>query len=244
MAFFYTSIADYYDYIFPLNKFQVDFILSEITKPYNNKSILEAGCGTGNLPLVLSEYGINVTGIDFDSEMINKAIKKCKTKTNLIVRYLDMRNLLTTFQNTYYNAIVCFGNTLVHLTDPSDIFSFIKQTKSLLAKNGTLLMQIINYDRILDQSIDSLPTIENKDIRFQRIYNLDSTSGLIEFKTILDVKSSNEVINNKVLLYPLRKKELTTYLTKAGYKEINYYSNFKKSASDSNSTPLIVSAKF
>ena len=243
MSEFYTSIADQYDFIFPLNKTQLEFIISEINEPYNNKCLLEAGCGTGSLPLGLSDYGLSITGIDYDSEMVSKANEKCESKSNITIRFLDMRKLTETFQKNSFNTIICFGNTLVHLTNPSDIYSFIDQSSQMLTEDGVLLMQIINYDRILDNNIMSLPTIENDNIKFQRMYEYESSSGLIRFSTMLTIKSLNRIINNKVKLYPLRKAELTSYLKKAGFKGVHYYSDFKKSPPDINSIPLVISAK-
>ncbi|MFC2132670.1 class I SAM-dependent methyltransferase [Bacteroidota bacterium] len=243
MSKFYSTIADNYDYIFPLNKNQVEFIIEETNKPYNNKHVLEVGCGTGSLPFGLSDYKLNITGIDFDSEMIQKAKEKCNSKSNISIDFLDMRKLTEAFQPNSFDTVICFGNTLVHLTNPEDICSFINQASKILAKNGILLMQIINYDRILDKHIEGLPTIENDKIKFQRLYDLDSLTGLIRFSTILTIKSLNKTINNDVMLYPLRKDELNAYLMKAGFKEIFYYRDFKKSAYENNSIPLVLSAR-
>lgn len=47
---FYTSIADFYREIFPLNPAQVKFILSAFRDP-ENCDLLDVGCGSGDLIL-------------------------------------------------------------------------------------------------------------------------------------------------------------------------------------------------
>jgi len=108
-----------------------------------------------------------------------------------------------------------------------------------LKKKSFLLIQILNYDYILDKNIISLPFIENDEIIFERSYsNLDS--GLINFNTSLTVKKENNVIKNSIKLYPIRKKELESYLKKAGFKAIEYYSGFDKSKLKTDSLALII----
>lgn len=243
MSEFYTSIADYYDFVFPLNKTQLNFILGETNVPYENKHLLDIGCGTGNLSIALADSGINITGIDYDMEMVNKAKIKCRKLANISIMFHDMRKLTDIFQPRTFNNIVCFGNTIVHLTDPADIYSFFKQSAYLLTSDGKLLIQIINYDRILDKKIKSLSTIENENIRFERNYNYNKTSGLIEFSTILLIKGINKKIKNIVQLYPFRKEKITELLLKSGYKNIEYYGDFRKTSLSSESVPLIFSAK-
>jgi len=243
MSEFYTSIADYYDFIFPLNKLQIDFILDNSSIPYENKHLLDIGCGTGNLSISLADSGFKITAIDYDMEMVNIAKEKSGKKANIRIMYHNMSKLADIFTPETFHNIICFGNTLVHLKDPEDIYSFFKQSASLLTRDGKLLIQIINYDRIIDNGIKSLSTIENEYIRFERIYNYNKTTGFIEFRTILTIKGINKKINNLVRLYPIRKKELTDLLLKSGYKNIEYYSDFKKTPLRTESIPLVFTAK-
>lgn len=76
---FYQSISKYYQYIFPLNKVQIDFILSakEDTKQLR---ILDIGCAIGDLSMDLANHFNEVVGIDLDEGMIDKAIEKARRK--------------------------------------------------------------------------------------------------------------------------------------------------------------------
>lgn len=239
---FYSSIADVYDYVFPLKAMQVDFIGKSLHA--EKAQILDIGCATGSLAIELARLGHSVTGIDFDKKMIEKAEEKAAAEgLTITFMQMDMRKIPDHFTPKQFDLVLCCGNTLVHLTDPADIRHFLAQTAVLLNEGGVFLLQIINYDRILDKGISGLPTIENDRIRFERYYNYDSSSGLIDFTTILTIKDSRQKIENTIPLYPIRKSELIDLLHPAGFRKIVTYGGFDRSSSTSDSIPLIVKAE-
>lgn len=96
------------------------------------------------------------------------------------------------------------------------------------------------YDRIIDQDIDGLPTIENEHIRFVRNYHFKRDKKTLEFESILIDKCSGKELSNSIRLYPLRKNDLNRLLHQAGFQKIIYYGNFKKEPVQENSMPLVV----
>jgi glycine/sarcosine N-methyltransferase len=239
---FYEEIADYYDLIFPFNKAHIDFVKSCIEEPYRSKTVLDVGCGTGDLVIALADIGFHAIGIDYDAKMLDKAGEKINKENNVVFNRLDMREIALYFNVPTFNAVLCLGNTLVHLTGLAEIESFCKQIKSVLKDKGRFLLQILNYDHILDHNIKSLPLIENNIIAFERYYKYDDINNLIDFKTVLTVKESKRIIENTILLYPLRKQELDMALRKAGFTDITYYGDFDKKELREDSLPLIAVA--
>ena len=152
---------------------------------------------------------------------------------------MDMIKINRNFQPNTFQTVICFGNTLVHLTHENQILDFFKQVKEVLSDNGKFLFQIINYDRILDEEIDFLPTIENENIRFIRNYRFDPLSGLIHFETKLTVKKAGAVIKNSVPLFPIRKNKLDVLLKEAGFTSVQYLGNFKREKWSEKSVPLV-----
>lgn len=238
---FYSEIANYYDAIFPFNSTQLDFIKSCTRKPYKHKTILDIGCGTGDLAIALSNIGFHVTGIDYDVKMLHKARKKTHKPVSFVG--MDMKRITGHFSIPFFDIVLCFGNTLVHLTSLSEIESFCKQIKMILRDNGTFLFQILNYDHILDHNIKSLPLIENDTIAFERYYEYNSKDNLMKFRTILTIKETGKRIENEIFLYPLRKHELDEALKKACFTDISYYADFDKSKLKADSLPLVGKAK-
>lgn len=239
---FYDSIADYYDFIFPLNTETIDFVGRSLSKPCQGKRILDVGCGTGDLAFALADLGYAITAIDSDAAMIEKASEKAKTKKPVVFEKADMRYLTTTFGPASFDLVLCLGNTLVHLTDPGEVETFLLQARQVLNGDGRLVIQILNYDHVLDHSIQKLPLIENAVIRFERWYTFEEAQRRFTFNTTLTVKETNMEIHNAIPLYPLRKHELDLLLRKAGFAELVYYGDFTRGPLKADSLPLIVEA--
>lgn len=234
---FYQSIAPHYHHIFPFNSAHLKLVLGENTNS-EKAALLDIGCGIGSLSAEIANHFKIVKAIDLDKQMIQRA-KTENQKTNLDFFEMDMMKIKHHFMTNTFQSIICFGNTLVHLTSENQILDFFKQVKEVLAENGKFLFQIINYDRVLDEKIDSLPTIENENIRFVRDYKFEPSSGLIHFKTNLTVNKENIEIENSVPLFPIRKNKLDELLKDAGFTTIQYYGNFKKDKWTEKSVPLV-----
>ncbi len=239
---FYKSIAPWYDQIFPASPMQVKFTEKQLSE-LNHKRILDVGCGTGNLSLLLAEAGAAVTGIDLDAEMISRANTKAQDRAGLDFQVTDMLQISGQFEPLSLDAVVCYGNTLVHLLRSGDILSFFNQSAGLLKSGGRILLQIINYDYVLDEGLDGLPTIENEHIKFERHYEFREQDEMINFKTRLTVKSSGLTITNSVPLHPVRRDFLKVLLQEADFESIQFFGGFDGAPLSERSMPLIVSAQ-
>ena len=237
---FYESISDLYDFIFPLNPAQTGFVKTCFTE-FGQKTILDVGCGTGNLSIALSTDCKEIYGIDPDLSMLEIAKEKAgRDHPNLHFSPHGMLDIAPQFSDI--DAILCFGNTMVHLSSETEVSDFLQQARKALTPRGKLLVQIINYDRILDKAIQGLPGIENDKISFVRRYNYLPAENSIEFETTLTIKDNGQQIHNLIHLLPIRKSSLDVLLKNAGFKSVKYYGNFKKDALTSDSVPLVFEA--
>ncbi|WP_242855769.1 class I SAM-dependent methyltransferase [Ruminiclostridium josui] len=221
---FYQKISKYYDYIFPTGKEQIDFLREIAGEP--PKSILDIACGTGGYSLELERQGYNVTAVDLDKEMINRLEIKAK-ENNQSVRFMQGNMLeLGNKISDSFDLVFCIGNSIVHLENLEQIRDFIKTTKQLTGKDGNLVLQIINFDRIILRDIKSLPTIENKEmgLTFERNYRYDKNCNRIYFNTCLSV--DGEVYKNEIPLYPLREDELVEAVSESGFKRVKLFFRF------------------
>ncbi|MGE4289305.1 MAG: class I SAM-dependent methyltransferase [Salinivirgaceae bacterium] len=238
---FYTSIADAYEAIFPLNPEQVDFVTTA-TQASGNLDVFDVGCGTGQLAQALAERGHRVTGIDLNPEMIARAVAR-NTYNSVSYYVQNMLELDVRFKPQSFDAVLCFGNTLVHLPDEAAVGEFCSQAFKVLKPGGRLLIQIINYDRILNRHIKGLPTIENDKIEFVREYHYLEAQNRIDFRTRLTLKASGKVIENSQLLLPLRKQELMEQIGQAGFVNPKAYGGFKQQEWSEDTQPLVIDAQ-
>ncbi|MFO8002247.1 MAG: class I SAM-dependent methyltransferase [Marinilabilia sp.] len=239
---FYQSIASYYDYIFPPSQAQGNFV-EEKLEGLSGKMILEAGCGTGNLARILAEKDARVEGIDLDAEMIRKALRRSSEVLDIRFRELDILDIDNVWPPETFDGIVSFGNTLVHLSDDLEVADFFKKARKLLKPGGKLMVQIINYDRILDQDIRGLSAIDNEHVRFERYYDPVEDMEHIDFRTVLTVKTSGKIIRNLVRLYPIREKQIENLLKESGYQNIEFWGNFGGDPLNASSVPLVFAAQ-
>lgn len=237
---FYSSISIYYSELFPYNATQLQFVKST-TGTFLGKRILDLGCGTGELALRLANEGAFVTGVDMNKDFIIYALEKNRNE-NTDFRVLNMLETSSHFDAGYFDAVICFGNTLVHLLTIGSVKKLIKSVEKVLKKGGLFLIQILNYDFILDEKLNSLPVIETEHLKFNRSYNYPEKIRLIRFKTELTVKGTGEKIVNETSLYPIRKEELRKLLDHNGFKEVEFYSDFKMNPAGGDHLPLVVSA--
>ncbi|MDP3434513.1 MAG: class I SAM-dependent methyltransferase [Bacteroidota bacterium] len=239
---FYTSIAKYYQQIFPFSPAQISFLKQVL--PYNGAKVLDVGCATGELSFALTRFGFPIWAFDFDAEMIEMAQNTKEEDTMFpVFEQLDMRLIEEHYPKSFFNTIICFGNTLVHLLTDDDILKFAKGAYKLLSPEGKLTIQILNYQFILDDQIKSLPLIDNEHISFERNYAFDGDSDLIDFNTKLTVKSTGQEIANSVKLYAIRQNKLQELLEEAGFGSFEYFGSFKAEPLTKTSLPLIVTCQ-
>ena len=239
---FYTSIAWYYQHIFPFNPAQIDFLRHVL--PYNGARVLDVGCAIGDLSFALAHFGFPTWAFDFDAQMIGIA-QNAKPEDTMfpVFEQQDMRTIDQHYPKSFFDTIICFGNTLVHLLTDDDISQFLRAAYQVLSPEGKLTIQILNYQHIIDHHIESLPLIDNEHIRFERNYIFQEGSDLIDFNTKLTVKSTGQEIENSVKLYDIRKNKLQELLEHAGFMDVDFFGNFNMEPLLENSLPLIVTCQ-
>jgi len=242
---FYQQISKYYDYIFPTGEEQIKFLKEIAGNP--PKRILDIACGTGGYSLELAAQGYNVTAVDLDAGMIKQLSEKASNLSGVsgTLEYIhsDMVRVNEKLQGKF-NMAFCIGNSMVHLEDMKQIKEFLTNTKAMLENDGSLVLQVINYDRIILREIKSLPTIENKSVglSFERNYEYRNEINKIAFKTRLTVEGKS--LDNEVLLYPVRQEELTDALGDVGFKKLKLFGDFNGDEFDKyNSFMLVVWAR-
>jgi 2-polyprenyl-3-methyl-5-hydroxy-6-metoxy-1,4-benzoquinol methylase len=249
---FYSSISKYYADIFPYQPMQLQFVKSRVGE-MAGKQILDIGCATGELAFQMAKEGAIVTGIDLNEDLLQQAIGCSGFRSadsskrelefaspNPKFQVGNMLNLESDFQPGQFDAVLCFGNTLVHLHTLDLMQQMLNGVYSVLKPGGQFLMQILNYDYILNENVTELPLIDTENIRFIRNYGLEENNPLIRFQTQLEIKKEDRIVSNETLLFALKSGELVSLLKTSGFKNIELFSNFKQETFGGKHLPLVV----
>jgi glycine/sarcosine N-methyltransferase len=252
---FYSSISKFYSEIFPYQQMQLQFVKSS-TSDLKEKLILDIGCATGELAFQLAIAGAIVTGIDLNEDLLNQAvgcsgfqsadssIREAEiTSSNPHFQTGNMLELEKDFEPVQFDVVLCFGNTLVHLQTTELIHQMLKGVFTVLKPGGQFLLQILNYDYILGEQVNELPTIETENIRFIRKYKIEKNNPLIRFQTDLVLKKEDKTISNETQLFAIKSGELIELLRNAGFTGIELFSGFKLEPFGGKHLPLVVSCK-
>lgn len=237
---FYKELSRVYDIVFKKDETTVNFLKKGLS---SNNEILDLACGTGTYAIEIAKDGHHVIGIDLDADMIEKAkIKALNYSAEFYCE--DMRKFRKVTEDKLYDRIFCIGNSLVHLKDKNEIRIFIETIYDSLKEDGSMIIQIINYDRIIDNGVTYLPTIDrsSEGVKFIRNYNAGQDKNTLNFDTELMISNDGEerVYKNSVPLLALRSEEIIEILKDAGFLELEVYGDFDETTFDKDSFALVI----
>jgi glycine/sarcosine N-methyltransferase len=239
---FYEVLSRYYDEIFPASPQQVRFVAERV--PPGGR-ILDVAAGTGNLAAALAEQGCKVTAIDVDPAMVGKMAEKLENAggPRFEARLMDMRGL-DGLPAEEYDAVLCVGNSLVHLNDLTEIADAVIRMYDRLKPGGTLILQNVNYDRILRDHVKELPVIAREadgvSVAFRRFYELEEDGILFQGRLTLEGPDGREEYENTVRLLPMQSDELHQITEQYGLPEPEFYGSYQGDAYTTGSTALVV----
>jgi hypothetical protein len=123
------SIRDYYE---GLDNWNEDLLIDNynVMKELDEGSVLDLGCGTGRLDLLLQKSGREVLGVENN----DIAIKMCKEK-NLKVEKLDLEKEKLPYKDNQFDNVIMI-HSLEHIKNPTSI---IKEAQRVANKKVIIL---------------------------------------------------------------------------------------------------------
>jgi ubiquinone/menaquinone biosynthesis C-methylase UbiE len=234
---FYNSASVYYDKMIDfesaLQKRKIllsNFIENKI------KSVADVGCGTGVDSISLAQLGLNITAFDPSFEMINIAKENSKRlKTQIDFYNYSASDIPKNFYNKF-DLVVSLGNTIANIPN-SLIDKSVSKLYKMLKKNGRVLIQVLNYEKILKEK-QRIVNITKKDneyfIRFYDFNKKDITFNILKFNA--DQTTKKELISTKI--FPYTSKELKKVFKETGFKKIELFGSLDKKPFDANDLVL------
>ena len=234
---FYKLLSELYDELFPVNPGEMDFLIGQVT---GAGRILDVGCGTGNKTILFKDAAEKVFGADIDRNMLEKARAK-HSAANVFYLERGLGDLGGEFEACSLDAVLCLGNVLPHLNSLAKIQEALLEICGILRDGGKIILQILNYDRIIRGKIEDLPLLESGNVKFFR--RNEWRGEQMFFITTLKLKNSDEEYSGGNPFYALTRKELEQSLALAGFEEVEFFGNFSGGAWNENSFLSLVIAR-
>ena len=240
---FYDEISAWYD-----NMVNFDEAVKKRESALNSfinkrmKNAVDIGCGTGIDSIALARCGMNVTAFDISAQMIKQAKKKsedCGLDITFIQRSAEE---IPAIYNDTFHLAVSLGNTLANIPGHQLVKS-IKKIFDIMQNDGVLILQVLNYARILKMQERIVNITRNGDYYYTRFY--DFTGDEINFN-ILRFHAGNPSDRSlrTSVIYPYNYKYLGDVIKSAGFSEIKLWGNFNRTAfSHETSSDFIIEAK-
>jgi glycine/sarcosine N-methyltransferase len=244
---FYNDISENYDEMF---NFENDLdsaekVVAELKKQFDFDTALDIGCGTGSCTLALARSGAEVTGMDLSNLMIDKA-KKNSLAYGLDINFINsgMDDMLSNV-NGKFDLIMCMGNTLPHLLHKKDLLLMMTACRQLLNPGGHLVLNLLNYDRILGAKERIIGITRSKNHEFIRFYDFEPP--YVNFN-LLEIDWGKGAPSHKIVstkLYPYTHLEVESVLLQTNFKDLKIYGSLslkKYKPEKSKSITLIASS--
>lgn len=223
MSNLYTNLSDVYEAMYQsFIDYEAEYLFySDILLSYNCKSVVEIGCGSGNLASKFANNGFEYFGMDLSEEML--ALSKTNNPNAVFLKE-DMRNFNLQKET---DAFIITGRTISYLFTNSDVIETFTSINNNLKKQGIVSFDCINANIFIPQIDSTIKVIHSasfKDKYYQRdsIWKVNLTHGFcFDWASIYYEKTAQEELveigKDNSTIRAFTKDEIVLFLTLTGF---------------------------
>ena len=129
-----------------------DFFI-RLLHEHGAQSVLDVATGTGFHSVRLLSEGFDVVSADGSPNMLARAFRNARQRDQLLrTAQADWRFLNRDIHGTF-DAVICLGNSFTHLFRERDRRKALAEYYAVLKRNGLLIIDHRNYDRLLKNGV-------------------------------------------------------------------------------------------
>ncbi len=209
----YDKMADFLEKIFK-------------NKAIQPKSLLDLGCGTGSLAIILAKAGYELTGLDLSVDMLTLAQEK-SYEEDLEIRFIN-QSMSELDLIGKYDVIYSFGDALNYLTDDEDLLAAFKGVNEYLSDDGYFIFDVNTIEKFRAYG-DNTFTESEDDFFYIWENEFDEEEKLNYYYVEIFSKLSNEDLYERSFETHTERgyayEEIVKLLREAGFKGIETYTD-------------------
>ena len=244
MSQLFFGYNDFFPYLMPTSSAMLHFLGREVQN-WQGLHILDTACGDGALAQELADNGARVTALEADANVVAHAAEVSRRGGNL-KRPDFFLGGPDSFPDTTasYHMILCLNNAIAVLQNEAALRAFLNRAATQLEPSGRLVLQLFNYDRILDHHDYTLEDILRPawGITVRRSLQPDGSGGLtLQSRIEILRPDAMELSTYRTYLWPVRRHQLNNYCKESGFTTVHFYADLEASTwqADSYSTLLV-----
>lgn len=225
------NLIEYYDELYPVTPEIFSFYDSLVEQFPKPVKFLNIGCGTGVLENKLSKSMTDVTGLETIKELLESASRKHRNQL-MSLRFFQMSTIemVRFLGKKFYNVISCLNDRIIFVHDKVLLRKFFFDCKQLLADNGIIVLQLTNYDLLKGRDVAALPELSSIRVKLSGKLERLSDEEYVLTKNIETGNGKILPIYSKTAVYPISRAEIEDFSKEAGFKSVEYFADFNRSA--------------
>lgn len=250
MTSIYDAWADVYDSVYSYVRDDIPFYVEEALAA--GGPVLELGCGTGRVTIPIAEAGVDITGVELSTGMLDVARRKAAalsedSKPRLVAG--DMREL--GFGGQQFHLIIIPFRGFLALMTVEDQMSALSSISSNLVPGGKLIFDVFvpDLDMLVQAGDTSYHLRDVVDAETGRRLVLwhqsayDNHAQIIDARIIVEELDEAGTVEGRYyrdfeLRYAYR-WELQHLLTTCGYVVDDLYGDFERTLFDEDSKDMV-----
>lgn len=179
----YEKLAPIYDYVMKHVDYELwaNFALKIIHQRHPTaKTVVDVGCGTGNLLVEMKNNPFKLFGFDSSFKMVKQARKK-KEVNNIPIWQANMTDFVL---RQPVDVLLCFYDSVNYIMSPDGILQFLNNAIYSLKPNGLLIFDICTERNAIEYFYNYYDHEKNKTFSYDRWshYNGKTKTQFTEFK--------------------------------------------------------------
>ena len=195
--------------------------------------VFDARTGTGVDSIFLLKNGYAVTCNEPDPNFLGNArVNSDLAKVTPLFTSYDWLELEQHVRRGTFDAVICLGNAFTCLLDREDQPGALHNFLSILKDTGVLIVDILNYDYLLDEPRSIQKARKFRTYSGNYVYcGIDKVQALpvqiSEDNIILEFTDLRTEEKAHLFAYPFRRTELYDIILETGFKSISFFSDYQ-----------------